>query len=178
MYEVDHRDRVVLLEGLPQSCIGAPIPLVLADEHAVVLAYYLEERSDEWDGSTVRMLDPIASDQPIAIVRFDHCMAHMFGPPNDEAFEGHPLAARGLEPYDAFRIDDSSWIRRLERMNSVHQYHDPKRFWELQHLVFAFHDSTFECVCKSFEIRTTRGALDDAIPEMTKLLRWRHTASG
>jgi hypothetical protein len=39
----------------------------------------------------------------VALVRFKHCQVHMFGPPNDETFEDHPLAARGLEPYSVFR---------------------------------------------------------------------------
>src|SRR5262249_48789134 len=43
MYDVDERDEVVALEGVPQSSAGAPIPVVLADEHRVVLAYYVEE---------------------------------------------------------------------------------------------------------------------------------------
>ena len=59
--------------------------------------------------------------------RFEHCYAHMFGPPNDEALRGHPLAGRGLRPYAAFEIRQSSWLRRLERMNSVHPRHDRER---------------------------------------------------
>jgi hypothetical protein len=102
MYEVDEKDRVVQLADLPQSSIGAPLPLVLADEHVVVMAYYLEERDPSWDGTTVRIVDPISSDEPVAIVRFRRCRTHMFGPPNDEAFSGHPLAARGLSAYRAF----------------------------------------------------------------------------
>jgi hypothetical protein len=50
------------------------------------------------------------SDQPWAIVTFDS-YAHMFGPPNDEAFPGHPLAERGLTPYAFFVIQNSSWLR-------------------------------------------------------------------
>src|SRR5579864_4726994 len=86
MYEVDARDEVMLLEDVPQSSFGAPIPLVIADEHQVVLAYYVENRPAEWDGSTVRMIDPVTSDEPIAMIRFASCLAHFLGPPNDEAF--------------------------------------------------------------------------------------------
>jgi hypothetical protein len=172
MYEVDKKDRVVSLADVPQSCIGAPEPVVLADEHRVVLAYYGENRSPDWDGTTVRIVGPLTSGEPVAIVLFKDCAAHMFGPPNDEAFTGHPLASRGLEPYGVFRIEDSSWIRRLERMNSVHEHHRPERFWELQHLIFSFHDSTFECVCGRFEIEMLNGSMADAIPRMNQLLGW------
>jgi hypothetical protein len=171
MYEVDERDRVVELKDVPQSSIGAPIPRLVAHESRVVLAYYLEERDEGWDGSTVRIVSEDSEGEAIGIVRFNGCLVHMFGPPNDEAFRGHPLANRGLHPYAAFRIEDSSWIRRLERMNSVHSQHRPERFWKLQHIVFAFHDSTFECLCRGFDIRTTRGSIVGVMPEMIRLLR-------
>lgn len=75
MYEVDGRDRVVELNDVLPSSVGAPLPVVI-----------------------------------------------------DEAFRGHPLASRGLHPYAAFRVEDSSWVRRLECMNAVHDSHDPERF--------------------------------------------------
>jgi len=171
MYEVDEKDRVVQLEGVPKSSVGAPIPVVLADEHRVVLAYYVERKEPGWDGSYVRIVDPLTSDEPIALVTFD-CSAHMFGPPNDEAFTGHPLASRGLRPYGVFQIENSSWIRKLEHMNSVHPNHRPEPYWRLKHLIFAFHDSTFECVCGAFEIKTTRGPIAAIIPEMVRMLKW------
>lgn len=144
---------------------------VLANEGLVVLAYYLENRDPDWDGKTVRMLDADSSDEPIAIVRFQRCLSHMFGPPNDEAFSGHPLAVRGLSAYGVFRVDNSSWLRKLERMNRVHPNHQPERFWELQHIVFAFHDSTFECICKEFNLRIRSGAIHNMLPEMVRLLK-------
>jgi hypothetical protein len=172
MYKVDERDRVVALENVPQASVGAPIPLVLADERRVVLAYYMQDRPPEWDGKTVRVVGPTDNDEDVAIIRFNLCSVHLFGPPNDEAFAGHPLAARGLRPYRAFRIEESSWIRQLERMNSVHPHHRPERFWSRQHLVFAFHDSTFECVCNGFDVNTTRGSISEVIPEMVRVLGW------
>ena len=172
MYSVDERDKVRTLESVPQSSFGAPIPVVLADEHRVVLAYYLQESAPDWDGSTVRVVSPDDGDEPIAIVRFSCCIAHMLGPPNDEAFAGHPLANRGLRPYSAFEVTESSWIRHMERMNSVHPHHCPDVFWQLRHLVLAFHDSTFECVCRGFDVRSARGSLKSILPTMAALLEW------
>jgi hypothetical protein len=109
------------------------MPALVATEQQLKVAYIA--------GPT----EPTA-DETIVVATFDRPYAHMFGPPNDEAFDGHPLAGRGLEPYGAFRVDDSSWIRRLERMNSVHEVHRAEAFAELTHFILAFHDSTFECV--------------------------------
>jgi hypothetical protein len=74
--------------------------------------------------------------------------------PNDEAFSGYPLADRGLMPYGAYRIERSSWVRRLERMNRVHENHRAERFDRLTHFVLTFHDSTFECVAERFHFET------------------------
>jgi hypothetical protein len=172
MYEVDHKDRVVPLENVPQSSIGAPLPVILADEHRALLAYYTEERSPDWDGKSIRIVGPLTKGEPVALALFEGCAAHMFGSPNDEASSGHPLASRGLRPYGAFKIENSSWIRRLERMNSVHPHHRPERFWESQHLVFAFHDSTFECVCRLFKIELTHGSMANMMPRMVGMLQW------
>jgi hypothetical protein len=168
MYEVDDRDVVVPLEGIPQSSTGAPLTLIMADEHFVVLAYHMQAHRP-WTG-VPQMISAVDSDEPIAIVRFDG-HTHMFGGPNDETLSGHPLWGRGLKHYGAFRIENSSWIRKLERMNSVHRMHNPDTFWKLQHLALTFHDSTFECVCKGFEVSTAQGSIHEVVPKMVKLLR-------
>jgi len=41
MYEVDEKDVVLPLQGVPQSSIGAPEPFVIADENFVVSVTYL-----------------------------------------------------------------------------------------------------------------------------------------
>src|SRR6185295_15318696 len=92
MYSVDSRDTVLPLPDVPQSSAGAPCPIVLADEHTLILAYYLAAR----DQATI--------DDSVAIVTFEGYDAMMFGPPNDAAFKGYPLAARGLSPYRAHEI--------------------------------------------------------------------------
>jgi hypothetical protein len=124
-YTVDDRDSVQPLAGFPQSSIGAPTPIVIASEETLFVAFYLEQRDPNWDGTTCKVITPDTNDEPVAVVRFSGATAHFFGPPNDEAFSGHPLAARGLHAYGAFEVLSSSWIRALERMNSVHPRHRP-----------------------------------------------------
>jgi hypothetical protein len=50
--------------------------------------------------ATVRVVTA-SSDEPAALVQFQRTWAVQFGPPNDEAFHGHPLYERGLHPYAA-----------------------------------------------------------------------------
>ena len=55
-------------------------------------------------------------------------------------------------------------------MSRIHAHNDPDRFRALQHLVFALHDSTFECICRAFDIQTAHGSISDFIPVMLELL--------
>jgi len=170
MYSVDEKDRVAPIKDIPQSSIGAPIPVVLSDEFVTVIAFHLQNRPDGWDGTSVRIIGKETEGESLALVRFSHCYASMFGPPNDEAFTGHPLANRGLEPYGAFIIENSSWIRRLEQMNAVHPFHKPERFWARKHYVLSFHDSTFECVADDYTVEFHESSLKKILPRMVELL--------
>jgi len=170
MYQVDDRDKAVELKDVPQSSIGAPCPLMLGAEGTLVLAYYIESRDEGWDGTTIRMVGPNSDGEPVALVRFHRCHASMFGPPNDEAFAGHPLSGRGLKPYSANVIEHSSWVRSLERMNSVHPYHRPEAFESYKHFIFAFHDSTFECIAYGYKVYLKQGSLWSLLPEMQRLV--------
>ena len=155
MYVVSKDDRPRQLAALPQSLVGAPCPMLIAEEHGLRLTYYLECRPEDR-----------GKEDPCLVVRFHAPYAHMFGPPNDEAFSGHPLASRGLAPYRVFEVENSSWLKSLERMNSVHPYHRPERYGEYKHFVFAFHDSTFECIAKGFEFQERRGSVWAALRQV------------
>ena len=174
MYTVDQNDEVLALDGLPQCSVGAPLPLVLCNEHATLVAYIVEEHDPNWDGKTFRLVGPESDGELIAIVRFVDRCAIMFGPPNDEAFAGHPLASRGLESYGVFHVLHSSWIRALEGMNSIHPCHRPERYAELRHFILSFHDSTLECVAKDIKVvETFRGSMDAAAKRLVELLTQR-----
>jgi hypothetical protein len=105
------------------------MPQILANDDSLVLAYEMAPSGEEY-----------------AIVKLILPRAHYFGPPNDEAMSGHPLAERGLGPYGVFEVRNSSWIRALEQMNRVHPSYNASRFRALRHFVLTFHDKTFECV--------------------------------
>ena len=135
MYDLDGSDSVVELDVLPGMETGAPAPIVKLDSSAdkYQLSYYAR------------------GDKRVTI-EFDQFRAAYFGPPNDEALTGHPLYARGLRWYDMCEVKESSWIRRLAKMNSVHPRHNPSRYDSLHHYIFAFHDQMFECIAEGFNI--------------------------
>ncbi len=171
MYKVDQRDKVVELEKIPQSSTGAPIPSVLASGNNLFLVYCLENIPDDWNSSSIRVVGPESVKEHAIIVTFSSPYAHMFGPPNDEAFLGHPLSNRGLKPYGAFEIKNSSWLRELEKLNSVHPEHNKESFIEnKKHFIFSFHDSTFECIAESFEYNTQTDSTINIISSLSQKL--------
>jgi len=172
VYQIDNKDRVRELGDVPQSDVGAPLPVVVADEHTVMLAYHssakptLEELAEI---DSPRVVDA-KSEGTIVIVSFVGAYASFLGPPNDEAFDGHPLADRGLHPYGAFEVECSSWIREAERRNRVHPFHRAEEFDTLHHFIFAFHDTTFEALADQFDLRVMVGSITTALHEMATRL--------
>ena len=162
MYTSDGHDKVVEILEMPRPEPGAPCPLVLASEHAVVVSY--------WTVETMPPEEYVPTVQ-IAFVTFQRPHAHHFGPPNEEAIAGHPLASLGLFPFACFRINTSSWIRQLEKMNSVHHNHLVAAFAALRHFVITFHDSTFECVAQGFVANVLNIHQNDIVPRMVDALR-------
>jgi hypothetical protein len=171
LYSIDEQDTVVRLKDVPPLNVGAPLPVVIGEGGALLLAYLVNEPDPNWDGSYSRSVSARSEGMLVAVIKFRSPSAHMFGPPNDEAFQGHPLAERGLEPYAAWEVVHSSWIRTLERVNSVHPRHDPAGFMSSRrHFVWAFHDETFECIAGGYDIERHRGSIAGVTRQMLEFL--------
>lgn len=84
MFGARSQDQVHELRGAPQSSVGAPMPVVLADERRVLVVYLTQEHDPDWDGTTVRGVDADTVGE-VAIAHFDGVWAAQFGAPNDEA---------------------------------------------------------------------------------------------
>src|SRR5262245_28223589 len=104
MYQVDQRDEVMQLRDVPPPDGGAPLPAVIAAENYLDLIYLVSDPDPDWDGTYVNVVGPGSEGKQVARIRFHDPYAHMFGPPNDEAFSGHPLAARGLHAWATWEI--------------------------------------------------------------------------
>jgi hypothetical protein len=150
IYSIDDHDVVIELTGVPEIEPGAPCPELVADEHSITLTYWIPDRPPY----------PPAT-APQAIVRFKGCRFHLAGSPNDETLEGHALYVRGLRHYGAYRVENSSLIRHLARVNTVHPHHDQQHFTRLNHYIFTFHDSTFECVAESLTATIEQRGADE-----------------
>lgn len=169
MYSVDRNDVVAQLDDIPRPAGGAPLPALIATDDALLLAYLgsvnvpPEERrtpvsvSGDSRGSLIR-------------IRFIRPRSHVFGSPNDEALSGHPLYDRGLRHYAAYEVKSSSWVRSLERMNSVHPQHTKGMFESCRHIIITFHDSTFECVADGYDVNVQDGSRRSVLLEMARII--------
>jgi hypothetical protein len=169
-YMPDARDRVVPLADVPSCDEGAAMPVVLASDFRLLLIYLMQETPAGWDGTEVTVVSADSEEMPVAVIEFQRPYSHIFGPPNDEAIIGHPLASRGLHPCGAFTVEHSSWLRALQRMDAVHERHAPGRFRSLTHYIFTFRDSTLECAASDFTTTLHRGSLRDVAAKMAARL--------
>jgi hypothetical protein len=150
---------------------GAPLPHLFVNDDRALLAFLLSEPDPAWDGTYSTAKSPAASEpQPLALVEFESCASAKIGSPNDEVFSGHPLEGKGLEAYAAQRVVNSRWLKEIERINSVHPMHRPSLWRDLQHFIFWFHDSTFECLAKSFTVEVHRVRMRDLLHQMVDRL--------
>jgi hypothetical protein len=62
----------------------------------------------------------------------------------------------------------SIWLKELEAINRVHSRYDPAHWRHLNHYVFSFKDSTFECIAKSFKVEVYRESMRTMLGRMVE----------
>ena len=145
-------DKVIELTEFPLPDSGAPCPVILPKETQLWLAYFIhhddprfeEKYSKIWSDSNEPCVESC-----FAVVSM-LALAHTFGQPGEHNFETHPLSKRGLQPFMVAEVKNSSWLAALTQAHlcdtsitsSAEQY---------RHIIFAFHDETFECLAKDFK---------------------------
>jgi hypothetical protein len=155
--------RVIPIDDIPECDAGAPMPIVLANDFSVAVAYFgsvrwVSENRPTWDDCIIG-------------VRFEQAMSYTFGMPNEEAAHGHPLAQYGLQPFGFARVENSPWIESLRLINSVHPYHRDDSFASLVHVVLPFHDSMMECAATSYTVTIADGPDVTALDMVAKLIK-------
>lgn len=148
-----HEEHVIPLEFPVQWDTGAPLPFLLCNDYRTYLVFFLSVYDPHWDGTNINVRDPASSEPAsIAVVKFECCHSAKLGNPNDEVHVGHPWNGKGLDSYTAQEVVHSRWLAEIEAINRVHGGYDANLWKALHHYVFWFHDSTFECIAKSFTV--------------------------
>ena len=143
----------------------------LRNDDRTFLVFLVRDTDPEWDGVCVNV---VSADDPtprkLAVVEFKRCLCAKMGSPNDEVFHGHPLHGKGFEGYRPLRVKNSPWIKELEAINSVHSCYRPESWSMLNHYIFGFHDSTFECVAESFAAEAKTATIPEVLAEICSKL--------
>ena len=126
--------KLVLVEDIfPEIMVGAPCPVVFADEHVVYLSYYDVEGD-------------------VALVRFEHCFEFKMGMPGEDQISKSPYSGLGLVNFEVHTVVNSPWLDELEsRYKVISSFSRNER--EYFHYIFAFHDRTFECVSSGYFVQ-------------------------
>lgn len=98
IYEMDKNDEVIEAKNIPSPEPGAPLPIVASTDYDTYLAYYATVPHPDWNRTNPIEVHP-SMVGGVALVRLERCSVHLFGYPNDEALNGHPLWKHGLRPY-------------------------------------------------------------------------------
>lgn len=157
------KQSLIAMEGVPLMAGGAPVPTVVAHEHAVSLLFCLQVHDPSWDGTSIRVVGMESTDEPAAVIRFERPLWHRLGPPNEEAIAAHPLCRLGLRPYSNVEVLHSEVIAGFCNANRVHPYHKDSMFAGYRHFAIAFHDSVFEAISLDYSVEILgRTSLIDA----------------
>jgi hypothetical protein len=151
--------------------VGAPLPYLLQNDYQTFLIFFVPDIDPDWDGSYVSVRHPGSNNcAKLAVVDFERCVCTKMGTPNDEVLHGHPLNGKGLEGYQAMSVKNSTWLKELEAINSVHSHYKPETWRGLTHYIFPFHDCTFECVARGFKVEEHQVPLPELLSDICKRL--------
>ena len=93
------------------------------------------------------------ADQDCVVFVWSGTEAAIMGPPNDEALSGHRLYRCGLAGLLwAGLVEQSRWIRDLERRNRVHPRHDAALYARLTHFILPLKECTVEVVAEKVTV--------------------------
>lgn len=137
------------ISGLLSIDVGVPAPTIISNDSNLYLMFY----SNGEDISTEALQERNSVyDRGIYILKFNLFLNYKFGMPSNEIIIGHPYSKLGLQPYSFYQLEDSDWIKKLMKIDSVHPYYDKKKWVIYKHYILTFHDNMFECIAKDFEI--------------------------
>lgn len=169
LYTPNKDDTVHLEKGIPPPDGGAPLPFVVSTEDRLLLAYY---RGFEFNNEdNVPVIVDQSTEGSIVVVDFQRPMSYFSVPLSDETLVAHPLAYHGLIGYGVYRVDNSSWIRRLVSAQYVHPRPRPQAYDDSKHYIFVFHDSVLECVADGLEHWITDAAMATVQEQMLNLMQ-------
>jgi hypothetical protein len=133
-------------------------PLVIADSSNLIFCFLAVNTKE----------DGYLHDCGLAIIRTNSCLIHKHGYPNDEAAIAHPLREHGFDGFQISNVQDSYWIKEIEKQNSQ-LWPDSIYSDRFKHWIFPFKETTLELIAKDIEWEISEEPYEVV---RTKMLSW------
>jgi len=144
--------------------------MIFVGEHHLHLAYYLEDSSPDWDGTTVRIVGENTTGEPVALIEFTHLRSHVRSTQRRSVLRSSiGFSWRWPVPRSrgsSFVVDSA--VGAYEHRASVPP---PELFARYRHFIFAFHDTTFECIAEAFSITVHTGSVAEILGQHSERFR-------
>lgn len=163
MYVANGNEELVEPSGIPHPIGGAPNPLIVSDEHKMILGYYTADENAvvrEEDFEKPVMVGMDSELQPCCLLRASY-WKYVFGPPGMDKQDLHPLHTLGLEYCRVQEVRRSQWIKDEGPPSGYSKHARKAQTWI--HLVITFHDSTFEGLLSDIEVEIVERSVLDGV---------------
>jgi hypothetical protein len=132
----------------------ASMPHLMVCDNRALLAFLQDNPDVKRDDSYITVKNNSnEGPEELVLVEFEGSISARLEARKDEAFDGHPPDMKGLEA-----------------ISSGHRMYDPENRGDRQHFILYFHDSTFECLARSFKVQTHRMSMKEMLMVMVGLL--------
>lgn len=138
---------------------GAPQPFVFSSEDRTLVGFVAAQQ-----------VSGAADRESVSVAELVACTSVKFGFPNDEVLHGHPLFDAGLDYYQLHEVENSSWIRELRAVESVHDQAPAVPFEKERHFVLTFQDSTLEAIAMDIRCIGIYRSRAEALSTMARLI--------
>jgi hypothetical protein len=108
---------------------------------------------------------PYMENAGTALFEFQRCLLTRFGYPNDEARWGIPRFEK--VSYGIYEVRNSTWIKEVIQMNR-YRFPNTTDDYVSNHYLFAFHDSTFECLANGFKHEVIQESFEIVLRRITE----------
>ncbi|MGJ8664813.1 MAG: hypothetical protein ACSHW7_00460 [Patiriisocius sp.] len=142
---------------------GESSPKIFATDNELYLFFYYNQDFDEKKFYSEIKERNALIDEGTVMIKFANPLIHKFGSPNSEVLSGHNLYKFGIEFFEAHLIEDSTWLKEISTINSVHRYYKEEKFSKYKHYLLSFDDNTFECISKDYNITYSKMKMFDLI---------------
>ena len=107
------------------------------------------------------LLQDVLGTRHVAAVSFQLLYEVTAGGANGEVLSNHALFGSGIEPCNAFVVEESQWLKSERLRHHTHPAFSSAHWDQLRHMVWTFHDGQVEVLAKGISVSVVTASLTD-----------------